>query len=98
MQECIDLEAFHSICTCRGKRSLHEMIKCFEIFVPIVRGNLEFLEELAYDFVKRQAQQNVIYTEVRYSPHLLAKGGSLSGHESVDAEPVINAITRGFRK
>jgi len=98
VEECRDLESFHSICTCRGKRSLNEMIKCFEIFVPIVRGNLELLEELAYDFVKRQAQQNVIYTEVRYSPHFLAKGGTLSIEGDVDAEPVINAITSGLRK
>lgn len=98
VEECRDLEAFHSICTCRGKRSLHEMLNCFEIFVPIVRGNLEFLEELACDFVKRQAQQNVLYTEVRYSPHLLAKGGTLSGKDAVDAEPVITAITSGLRK
>jgi len=98
LEECRDLETFHSICTCRGKRSLHEMIKCFEIFIPIVRGNLELLEELAYDFVKRQAQQNVMYTEVRYSPHFLAKGGTLSGEGAVDAEPVINAITSGLRK
>jgi len=74
------------------------MLNCFEIFVPIVRGNLEFLEELACDFVKRQAQQNVLYTEVRYSPHLLAKGGTLSGKDAVDAEPVITAITSGLRK
>ena len=73
------------------------MIKCFEIFTPIVRGNLDAIEELARRFVEGQAKQNVIYTEVRYSPHLLAEGGSFSGTEKVDPRPVIAAVTRGLR-
>jgi adenosine deaminase len=50
------------------------MLNCFEVFLPIVRGNLVLIEELAFDFCKRQWEQNVVYTEVRYSPHLLAEG------------------------
>ena len=102
VQECNTEREFHSICTCRGKRSLYEMIKAFEIFVPLVRGNLELLEVLAVDFCKRQAQQHVVYTEMRYSPHLLAKGGSLDLHSEnatlVDADPVVDAVTRGLRR
>lgn len=100
VEQCRDEMDFHSICSCRGKRSLYEMIKAFEIFLPLVRGNLELLEVLAEDFCKRQAQQHVIYTEMRYSPHLLAKGGSLDGDTAtlVDADPVVDAITRGLRR
>eukprot|EP00550_Attheya_septentrionalis_P001311 CAMPEP_0198286772 /NCGR_PEP_ID=MMETSP1449-20131203/5754_1 /TAXON_ID=420275 /ORGANISM="Attheya septentrionalis, Strain CCMP2084" /LENGTH=467 /DNA_ID=CAMNT_0043984569 /DNA_START=166 /DNA_END=1569 /DNA_ORIENTATION=- len=93
-----DDKRFHSLCTCRGKGSLHEMIKCFEVFVPIVRGNLELLEQLSHDFVRRQSQQNIVYTEVRYSPHLLAEGGDFSGTQQVDADPVVDAVTRGLRR
>lgn len=74
------------------------MLKCFEIFVPIVRGDLRLLEKLSYDFVKQQASQNIIYTEVRYSPHFLAKNGGLSMSELVDADSVIDAVTRGLRQ
>ena len=49
------------------------MLECFEIFVPIVRGNLVLLEQLAFDFCQRQFSQRVMYTEVRYSPHFLVK-------------------------
>ena len=74
------------------------MFQCFEVFVPIVQQNLTLLEQLAHDFVKGQAQQNVIYTEVRYCPHLLAKGGSYGENESIiDADPIVDAVTRGFR-
>jgi len=96
--QCKTVQDLHALCTCRGKRSLYEMIKCFEIFLPIVRGNLELLETLSYNFCRRQSKCNVIYSEVRYSPHLLAEGGDYNGTDSVDARPVIDAVTRGLRR
>ena len=68
--------------------SLEDMLTCFEFFFPLVYNNETLLEELAFDFVKRQWEQNVIYTEVRYSPHLLAKDPTIS----------LAAITRGLRR
>ena len=98
VQECKDLNDFKNLCTCRGKRSLHAMFQCFQVFVPIVQDNLTLLEKLAHDFVQGQAQQNVIYTEVRYCPHLLAKDGSYGESESImDADPIVDAVTRGLR-
>lgn len=64
------------------------MLTCFEFFFPLVYDNLELLEKLAVDFVTRQYEQNVLYTEVRYSPHLLAK----------DPRKAHQAITQGLRK
>lgn len=71
-----------------SKRTLEDMLTCFEFFFPLVYDNETLLEELAYDFVRRQYEQNVIYTEVRYSPHLLAK----------DPTKSMEAITRGLRR
>jgi len=74
------------------------MFQCFQVFVPIVQDNPTLLEHLAHDFVLAQAQQNVVYTEVRYCPHLLAKDGSYGENNSViDADPIVDAVTRGFR-
>ena len=74
------------------------MLNCFTVFLPIVRGNLDLIESLAFDFVKRQARQNIIYSEVRYSPHLLAKGATIGENEKVDPCPIIDAVTRGLRR
>jgi len=74
-----------------GKKVLHsleDMLLCFEFFLPLVYNNFELLEHLAYDFIKRQHEQNVIYTEVRYSPHLLAK----------DPRKAHQSITKGLRR
>lgn len=108
VEECRNEEEFESLCTCRGKYSLYAMIQAFEIFIPIVRGKFELIERLAYDFVKRQADQNIIYTEVRYSPHLLAPGGTFHNSNNnsnntmetaiVNADPVVDAVTRGLRR
>jgi adenosine deaminase len=68
--------------------SLEDMLTCFEFFLPLVYDNVDLLEELAFDFVQRQWEQNVIYTEVRYSPNLLSK----------DPTNSLAAITKGLRR
>jgi adenosine deaminase len=98
VQACESEEAFHSLCTCRGKCSLNSVLECFSVFILIVRGDLILIEKLTCDFVERQAQHNLIYSEVRYSPHLLAKGGDIGGTESVDPIPIIDAVTKGVRR
>ena len=98
VEACETLEEFKDLCTCRGKRSLHSMLTCFAVFTPIVRGDLDLIETLAFDFAKRQASQNVVYSEVRYSPHVLAEGSTLGGTESCFPGPVVDAVTRGLRR
>jgi adenosine deaminase len=68
--------------------SLGDMLLCFEFFTPLVYDNFSLLEHLACDFVRRQYEQNVIYTEVRYSPQLLA----------TDPYMAHKAITKGLRR
>lgn len=68
--------------------TLEDMLLCFQFFTPIVYNNFDLLEHLAFDFVQRQKEQNVVYTEVRYSPHLLAE----------DPRKAYHAITKGLRR
>ena len=57
--------------------------------MPLVRGappTLFLVEELAYDFCRRQWEQHVVYTEVRHCPHLLmGDENTISG--SFDMDP-----------
>ena len=69
--------------------TLEDMLNCFEFFLPLVYDNFTLLEELAFDFVCRQFEQNVIYTEVRYSPHLLS---------TKEPAKAFAAITQGLRR
>jgi adenosine deaminase len=108
VQGCATASDFHRLCTCRGYQSLKAMLNCFEIFLPILRRNLDLLEQIGYDFVQRQWEQNVMYTEVRYSPFLLAEefnaaqpsnnDANSADHPVVSAEDVFRAVTRGLRR
>jgi len=64
------------------------------MFLPILRGHLDIIEENARLFVKQQAKNNVIYTEVRYSPHEFLK----QKDEVLCADDVVKAISRGLAK
>lgn len=104
VKACRNAREYHALCTCRGQSSLTEMLNCFQMFSPIVTGNLDLLEILAYDFCQRQYQQNIVYTEVRYSPHLLAYGATTTTtttteqYPTVSAQDVVLAITQGLRR
>jgi len=84
--------------------TLKDMIDRFIFFLPFVQGNLAVVEELACAFVGRQAAQNVLYTEVRYSPHLLTAaatyeaGAGASADCTAEAQSVVDAVTRGLRR
>lgn len=99
--ECETSTDYRTLCTCRGKRSLNEMLNCFEMFLPVVRGNLELLEELAYDFVQRQWEQNVVYTEVRYSPQLFVdemNTTTTNDNVIITGRTITDVITKGLRR
>ena len=104
-----DVEAFTKLVSCHPEdQSLKAMIDRFVFFLTFVQGNLPIIEELACAFVSRQAAQNVLYTEVRYSPHILTSVGkydgdagasaSASGDVHAQAQAVVEAVTRGLRR
>lgn len=80
-------------------KGLFYMLDCFYRFLPIVRGRMEIIEELAYQFRNKQAADNIIYTEVRYSPHeflvLDSDGAPVPGLTALDA---VTAVCRGLRR
>jgi len=72
MRECGSYEEFKKLIVHpEGQPSLDYMLKCFARFTPIVKDDLNLLKTLAWKFCENQKKHNVIYTEVRYSPHLL---------------------------
>ena len=51
--------------------NLAKMLEPFDIFLPVVRGDLEVIEQIAYELCEDQHNNGVIYFEGRYAPHLL---------------------------
>ncbi|CAF1194885.1 unnamed protein product [Rotaria sordida] len=79
------------ICVQSVCKSLAEFLEKFPFFIPMVAGNVEALERVAYEFVEDQAIQGVLYTEARYSPHGLTA-------DKLKAQDVIEAINRGLQR
>jgi adenosine deaminase len=94
VKACTCQADFSKLISCKGKRSLLAMLDCFSVFLPLVQGRMREIEELAYRFCLRQAEQNVVYTEVRYSPHLLVETAGAAGN----AMEAYEAVTRGLRR
>ncbi|CAF0802286.1 unnamed protein product [Adineta steineri] len=79
------------ICIQSTCQSLAEFLTKFPFFTPIVAGDIEALERVAYEFVEDQAIQGVLYTETRYSPQFLTDN-------KLTPEQVIEAINRGLQR
>lgn len=94
-----DHAQFRELVTCAvEERSLQAMLDKFNFFFPFVQGDMAAIEELSRLFVKSQAAQNVIYTEVRYAPILLTKAGFSSADDPAASKEVITAVTRGLTR
>ena len=107
---CSSVDDFATLVACTPEdHSLAAMLDRFMFFLPFAQGDLGLLENLARRFVADQAAQNVIYTEVRYSPHVLTKAcqvdtlcqecdtGEIPAMEA-EARAVVEAVTRGLRR
>ncbi|EER03210.1 Adenosine deaminase, putative [Perkinsus marinus ATCC 50983] len=68
------------------------MLDCFAVFTPVVQGKRDVIEEMAFKVCERQYRENVVYTELRYNPHVLTKEGS----SLPDARSVVEAVTAGI--
>ncbi|CAH0392835.1 unnamed protein product [Bemisia tabaci] len=58
-------------CIIREPESLAAFLKPYKFYNPYYAGDLEAIERLAYEFCEDSKRCNVIYSEVRYSPHKL---------------------------
>ncbi|KRY66618.1 Adenosine deaminase, partial [Trichinella pseudospiralis] len=103
----MEVEKLREFVVTQEPMSLDTMLKDFEIFTPVLIGDPDAIERVAYEFCETQKQNNVLYTEVRYSPHLLSNTaknsywpdvGPYKGKGEVTPEKVVMAVNEGLRK
>ena len=51
--------------------NLVTFLSLFEMFLPVIQGDLEVIERIAYEAVEDQFKNHVAYFETRFAPHLL---------------------------
>lgn len=95
-----DVAKFHSLVTVGGDiLGLFPILDCFYTFLPIVRGRFDVLEELSYEFCRGRKEENIIYTEVRYSPfEFLPQNNEGKVADASQAEEAVKAVSRGLER
>ncbi|KAI1280418.1 Adenosine deaminase [Halotydeus destructor] len=70
----------------------------FSIFMPLIAGDAEAIERVAYELSEDQANSGVAYFEVRYTPLTLTDRNGDEKKGSLKPQDVIDAITRGLNR
>lgn len=90
-------ERFAKKISISGKKSFDSLTDCLQVFnniTKLISGDKEVLERIAYEFCEDQYTNNILYTEVRYNPHILQ--GKLTLPEVVDS--INKGIKKGCKK
>ncbi|GFY38080.1 adenosine deaminase [Trichonephila inaurata madagascariensis] len=87
-------------CSIKCPSSLADFLKPFSIFLPVIAGDGEAIERVAYEFCEDAAKEGVLYSEVRYCPHLLS---SMHGPVKVPLGPlspkdVVMRVNKGLSR
>lgn len=81
-------------CQATNTKNLTEFLACFAVFTPTFIGDIPSIERISYEFCEDSAREGILYSEVRYSPHLLT-GDVLSNNQVVEA--VNRGLARGMK-
>ncbi|KAE9550366.1 hypothetical protein FO519_006426 [Halicephalobus sp. NKZ332] len=100
------VEDVKRLLVCHEPANLDKVLSAFDIFLPIIRGDIVAIERVAYELCEDQKENGVVYFEARYSPHLLSNHilGEFVSEEvyksggEVTPLNVVEAIHRGFER
>ncbi|XP_028404296.1 adenosine deaminase-like [Dendronephthya gigantea] len=99
-----DVKGLEDYVSLKKPESLKSFLHCFSTFMPVLQGDPEALERIAYEFCEDKAKNGVLYCETRYSPHLLANcevdGISCNGSNEQHCSPrkVVESVCIGLER
>uniref|UniRef100_A0A183J5Z9 Adenosine deaminase n=1 Tax=Soboliphyme baturini TaxID=241478 RepID=A0A183J5Z9_9BILA len=85
--------------------NLISFLNAFQDFMPVVIGDKSALERIAYEFCETQSKLNILYTELRYSPHYFSntarnflwdKFPPYHGKGDLTPEQTVEAVNKGL--
>uniref|UniRef100_A0A1I7XYQ0 Adenosine deaminase n=1 Tax=Steinernema glaseri TaxID=37863 RepID=A0A1I7XYQ0_9BILA len=96
------VEELKNVVVTHEPASLAKVLEAFNIFLPVVTGDKEAIERIAYELCEDQYDNGVVYFEARYSPHFLcntvphhvANGNGVE--EKLCPRGVVEAVKRGL--
>ncbi|XP_072323607.1 adenosine deaminase-like [Scyliorhinus torazame] len=94
-------DELRSLVTCSKPSTLTEVLSKFSHYMPVIAGDREAIQQIAYELVEDKAKEGIVYLEARYSPHYLANckvhpipWGQTEGDVSPDE--VVYLVNQGF--
>ncbi|GCB71240.1 hypothetical protein scyTo_0005884 [Scyliorhinus torazame] len=94
-------DELRSLVTCSKPSTLTEVLSKFSYYMPVIAGDREAIQQIAYELVEDKAKEGIVYLEARYSPHYLANckvhpipWGQTEGDVSPDE--VVYLVNQGF--
>ena len=85
-----------------ASNSLVPFLECFQMFLPVIQGNPDALERLAYECVEDQYNNRVAFFETRVAPFFLLRnsGGDLDFDciQTCCVHDVVDAILMGLER
>ncbi|GIY31446.1 adenosine deaminase [Caerostris extrusa] len=94
------LEDLLDACCIHTPSCLTDFLEPFSIFLPVIVGDEVAIERVAYEFCEDAAKEGVLYSEVRYCPHLLSSTFSPVKTCSGPLTPreVVMSVNRGLSR
>ncbi|XP_020388727.1 adenosine deaminase-like isoform X1 [Rhincodon typus] len=94
-------DELRKLVTCSKPSTLTEVLSKFRYYMPVIAGDREAIEQIAYELAEDKAKEGIVYLEARYSPHYLANcnvhpipWGQTEGNVSPDE--VVHLVNQGF--
>ncbi|GFS94933.1 adenosine deaminase [Nephila pilipes] len=84
-------EELRRACVVESPSDLPTFLRPITEYLPLVAGDAETIERIAFEFCEDAALQYVLYVEVRYSPHLMAS-------EDFPPSKVVESVNRGLER
>lgn len=99
--EANTLEDLYKCCQIKHPSTLADFLKPFDLFLPVIVGDPEAIERIAYEFCEDASRQKVVYSEVRYCPHLLSTSYGVSQELKVPPlmpRDVVMCVNKGLSR
>ncbi|MCP9265415.1 Adenosine deaminase [Dirofilaria immitis] len=88
LKQATTIDQVRNVVVTREPSNLAKMLEPFDLFLPLLAGDKDAIERVAYELCEDEAENGVVYFEARYSPHLLCN--------TLEPRGVVEAIRRGF--
>jgi len=88
-------------CVTETPTTLVNFLKPIANYLPVIVGDPDAIERIAFEFCEDAAKEQLCYVEVRYSPHLMSStsGVDVSPHaRTISPSDVVECVNRGLSK